>query len=245
MSFSDYVIYVDESGDHSLTSVDPDFPVFALDFCIFEKSHYFNVVVPRVQAFKFKYFGHDTIVLHEHPIRKQKPPFTFLTDRTTRAAFMEDLTRVIEGAEFTIVASVIDKAGHRQRHADPRNPYDVALGFCMERAYAHLRGLDQHTRLTHVVVEKRGRREDDALELVFRRICDGQNRWGRMPGFELVFAHKLINSAGLQLADLTARPIALHCLRPTQPNRAFEVIEPKLRRGPGGITRGWGLKLFP
>ena len=28
--FSDYVVYVDESGDHSLTSIDADYPVFVL-----------------------------------------------------------------------------------------------------------------------------------------------------------------------------------------------------------------------
>ena len=28
--FSDYVVYVDESGDHSLASIDSDYPVFVL-----------------------------------------------------------------------------------------------------------------------------------------------------------------------------------------------------------------------
>ena len=35
--FSDYVVFVDESGDHSLVSVDPSYPVFVLAFAIFEK----------------------------------------------------------------------------------------------------------------------------------------------------------------------------------------------------------------
>jgi hypothetical protein len=35
---SDFIIYVDESGDHSLESIDPDYPVFVLSFCIFRKS---------------------------------------------------------------------------------------------------------------------------------------------------------------------------------------------------------------
>lgn len=245
MEYSDYIIYVDESGDHSLTSIDPTFPVFALDFCIFEKRRYYTTVVPLVQEFKFNHFGHDTVVLHEHPIRKQKAPFTALNDRAKRKVFLEDLTRLIDVAEFTIVAAVIDKEQHRQRYSDPINPYEVALVFCLERAYGFLKDRGEHERQTHVVVERRGRREDDELELAFRRICAGANRWGAMPGFELVFAHKLINSAGLQIADLTARPIALHHLRPDQPNRAFDVIKPKLRRSPTGDTEGWGLKIFP
>lgn len=47
------------------------------------------------------------------------------------------------------------------------------------------------------------------------------------------------------MSDLMARPIALHHLRPGQRNRAFELIEPKLRRSPDGRTEGWGLKRLP
>ncbi len=53
--------------------------------------------------------------------------------------------------------------------------------------------------------------------------------------FQPVFIPKAANASGLQLADLTARPIALSRLRPDQPNRAFDIIQPKLG----------GLKCFP
>lgn len=245
MTYSDYVIYVDESGDHSLASIDRDYPVFVLDFCIFRKGHYANVVAPRVQAFKFAHFGHDIVVLHEHEIRKQKPPFVFLKSEDKRNAFMTGLNRLIEDADFTIVAAAIHKGNLTHRYVEPGNPYEMALTFCMERAYRFLRDRGQHIFTTHIVVEKRGKREDDELELAFRRIRDGANLEGAMPGFEIVFADKKTNSAGLQLADLTARPIGRHVLDPTQPNRAWDIIEPKLRRGPGGQVKGWGLKMFP
>ena len=59
--FSDFMVYVDESGDHSLTSIDKSYPIFALAFCVFYKSHYLNKVVPKVQRLKFDTFGsaHD------------------------------------------------------------------------------------------------------------------------------------------------------------------------------------------
>jgi hypothetical protein len=38
--FSDYVVYVDESGDHSLVNIDADYPVFVLALCVFHKRHY-------------------------------------------------------------------------------------------------------------------------------------------------------------------------------------------------------------
>ena len=245
MTYSDYVIYVDESGDHTLTAIDRDYPVFVLDFCIFRKDSYANVVAPQVQAFKFAHFGHDIVVLHEHEIRKQKPPFVFLKSRDKRDAFMDGLNRLIEQADFTIVAAAIHKERLTQRYAAPGNPYEMALTFCMERAHAFLRDRGQHMLTTHIVVERRGKREDDELELAFRRIRDGANYVGEMPGFEIIFADKKTNSAGLQLADLTARPIGRHVLDPAQPNRAWEIIEPKLRRSPAGVVRGWGLKVFP
>jgi hypothetical protein len=37
--FSTYIVYVDESGDHSLNTVDENYPVFVLAFCIFHKRH--------------------------------------------------------------------------------------------------------------------------------------------------------------------------------------------------------------
>ena len=245
MSYSDYVIYVDESGDHSLQSVDRNYPIFVLDFCIFQKTSFANVLVPKVQAFKFAHFGHDVVVLHERDIRKQLPPFVFLKDRQKREDFMDGLSRLIDDAEFTIVATVIDKQRHAETYANPDNPYNLALKFCMERAYGFLRQQGQHTDITHIVVERRGKREDDELELAFRRIQDGTSFQGAMPGFRLVFADKRVNSSGLQLADLTARPIGRHVTDPEQPNRAWEIIREKLYRSRTGSFEGYGLKVFP
>jgi len=53
------------------------------------------------------------------------------------------------------------------------------------------------------------------------------------------------NSTGLQLADLVAHPIGRHVVKPDQPNRAYDTLEPKFRRGPQGEVNGYGLKVFP
>ena len=245
MNFSDYVIFADESGDHSLAPIDGAYPVFVLDFCIFRKDYFANTIVPKVQMFKFKHFGHDMVVLHEHDIRKQKPPFVFLQNREKREAFMNGLSALIDGAEFTIVATVIDKHRYARTHLRPENPYELALKFCMERAHSFLRDRRQHTRTTHIVVERRGKREDDELELAFRRVLASSSFGITMPKFEIAFADKKTNSIGLQLADLTARPIGRHAMNPEQPNRAWDIIERKLHRNPAGETAEWGLKVFP
>jgi hypothetical protein len=109
----------------------------------------------------------------------------------------------------------------------------------------YLINLGQAEHTTHVQVECRGKAEDARLELEFRRICDGKNVIGNMPNLEIRFMDKKHNSTGLQLADLVAHPIGRHVINPDQPNRAYDILEPKFRRGPGGRVRGFGLKIFP
>ncbi len=73
----DYIFYADESGDHSLITIDPSYPTFALSLCGFKKTEYCSRIVPNFLRFKFKYFGHDSVVLHEREIRKQTGQFAF------------------------------------------------------------------------------------------------------------------------------------------------------------------------
>jgi hypothetical protein len=249
-SFSDYIVYVDESGDHSLVSIDQNYPVFVLAFCIFHKQYYSQNVVPAIQQLKFDYFGHDLVVLHEHEIRKEKAPFNIFKSREERELFLEKLTAIVSSSHFVLTAVVIEKQQLSQRYSEPSNPYHLALAFGLERVYRFLKEKGQESRQTHVVVECRGSKEDAELELEFRRVCDGAN-WFRKPlPFDIKFADKKVNSAGLQLADLVARPVGIHALRPEQTNRAFDVLKEKFyckggRCATGEGYEGWGLKRFP
>src|SRR3954468_19428944 len=94
----DFIIYVDESGDHSLESIDPEYPLFVLAFCIFRKADYVRTAVPSVQDLKFNWFGHDLVILHENEIVKRKPPFSFLQYDNLRARFMGDLNAIVANA---------------------------------------------------------------------------------------------------------------------------------------------------
>jgi len=245
MTFGDFIVYVDESGDHSLTSINPQNPVFVLAFCIFEKRPYYETIVPAVQRLKFDFWGHDCVVLHSHEIRKAYGDFNILLNAEVRIAFIERVNGLMGVLPFTVIAAVIDKQRHVKRYTDPANPYEIALTFCMERLQLWLAERGQADKLTHMVVERRGRTEDATLELEFRRIADGRNQVGQMPNLDIRFMDKKHNSTGLQLADLMAHPIGRHVINPAQPNRAYELIEPKLRRGPGNRVQGYGLKVFP
>ena len=244
--YSDYLVFVDESGDHGLRSIDPHYPVFVLAFCVVAKDDYVRTLTPALQEFKLQHFGHENIILHERDIRKDSGAFGILGAPERKDAFMTGLTNVVAAAPFTLVASVIRKDALQAEYSQPRNPYHLALGFGLERVHGFLRERGSaYEAITHVLVERRGNVEDYALKREFEAICAGKNYLDAALPFELVFADKKANLAGLQLADLVARPIGLHILRPGQPNRAFEIIEGKFRRSPQGSLDGWGLKCFP
>lgn len=139
MSFSNFIIYVDESGDHSLTSIDENYPVFVLSFCIFEKARYSAQASRDLQDFKFRWFGHDSFVLHESDIVKRRFPFGFLQFDEIRERFLNDLSAVLETTPMTVIAALIRKDALKRRYTNPENPYQLALLFCLEKANEFLR----------------------------------------------------------------------------------------------------------
>lgn len=248
--FSKYIIYVDESGDHSLQSIDDNYPVFVLAFCIFHKRHYSEVIVPALEKFKFNHFGHDQVVLHENEIRKEKGVFNIFRSKEEKYHFLNELTQIIEFSKFILISCTIDKRALKKQADLDSNPYHTALGFCMETLHEFLHEKNQHLKKTFVVVECRGNKEDKELELEFRRVCDGHNRLGTKLPFEVLFSDKKAMSSGLQLADLVARPIGLKTLRPAQENRAFDVLTQKFycnggRGNLGQFFEGVGMKIYP
>lgn len=211
-----------------------------------------------MQAFKFRWFGHDNVVLHESDIVKKRGPFHFLQYDKIKVRFLEDMNSVMDAMPMIVVASVIRKESLKRRYVNPENPYQLGLLFCMEKAHEFIEHHAAHENRCHIVCESRSPREkagkgkeDAALELEFRRIVAGdhylQVRNGRrpMPCFDIVFASKLANSTGLQIADLIARPIGLRIFKGNQENRAFDIISKKLWRGPRSQSIFYGLKVFP
>lgn len=233
-NYGDYIIFVDESGDHGLQSIDQDYPIFALVFVIIKKQDYLEKIIPAFLDLKFKYWGHEQVIFHEHEIRKQKGLFGLLrTDPVLRENFQNEMTALIRDCPFNFIGAVIKKEDLRKKYTTPYNPYQIAMLFCMEEALAFLKRNGQAGKPTHLIIEGRGSKENNELELEFRRICDNKGDWGykqadfKQVPFEMVCADKKCNSVGLQLADLIARPIGLKTLRPTQENRAMDAIKDK------------------
>jgi Protein of unknown function (DUF3800) len=239
-AFSKYIIYADESGSPNLLADAEDYPIFVLNFLVVEKRVYSEHIVPAVQQLKFRFFGHDQIILHEHAIRKEKE--AFIRSRLNgqeRARFLEALTPLVARQDFAFDCAVVDKLKLQQTTDEPWGPYEIALGICMEQSAQRLRNAGEKNTEVHIVLESRGAKEDKVLELEFRRIASGQARvrFGESAvkhfNWVPVFADKKSNSAGLQIVDLAARPLGLSYLRPQQFNRAFSAM--KLTSAENGI----------
>lgn len=238
--FSEYIIFADESGDHGLSSINPENPVFALAFCIFKKSDYTSIFKNTLTKFKLHFWGHDLVVLHNHEIRKSTGEFGFLFNEEKRKMFMHALNEMVRSIPFSIVATVVDKRQlFDSQHA--HNPYILALGSCLRQTVEFLEEQKQSQHLTHLIVESRGKPEDRDLELEFRKIAAERSPEGYP--LDIRFASKQTNSGGLQIADLVAHPIARHVIKRDQPNKAFDIIKEKLLGYPD--HEGVGLKCFP
>jgi hypothetical protein len=235
--YSDYIVFVDESGSPTLEPVDPDYPIFVLIFCVVKKSDYSHSIQPAFKDLKFKYFGHDMTALHSHAIRKPKGEFAFLQVKELREAFMNDLNEIMASQTYHLIVHIIDKMALKKRYAKPYDPYNIALRMNMEQLTCFLRENGQSHKRCHIVAESRGKKEDNQLELEFRRVLDPNDGWGIAKRFSfsdadlnLRFVEKKINSAGLQISDLAGQPIGRHHLKPDQENRSYDIVKEKIYR---------------
>lgn len=244
--FGDYIVFVDESGDQSLTSIDANYPMFVLSFCIFRKEHYAEYVVPQMVRLKFDFFGSDIPIMHETEMRKRSGDFAFLNDRSRAEEFYSRLNTLMEDAEYTIQSVAIDKRKLLASYRDcAMSPYDIAAQFGIERVFYELQSHGQRGKATPVIFECRGKKEDKALRGTLNDLLASPDIRGMSETIRPMWAPKSMNLVGLQFADMTARPIGVHCLRPGQDNRAWDIIKGKLRRSSTGMVNGYGLKVFP
>ena len=244
-----YLLFMDESGDHGLKTIDPNFPIFVLTGLLFSEENY-QVVCRKIDEFKNKYLGTAEVILHRRDMRKYERGFEILFDADVKRRFYADLNGILQDASYTIISSIINKQKHIEQYGKlADDPYEIALTFVLERTLFEADDKRDVTEI-HVTIEGRGKKEDALLakrynELLYRGTGQVESR--RLTNVydeELEVRLKRDNDCGLQLADLCAYPIARYFLNNNEPNPAYEVIKGKIRKGPR-TTLGYGIKIFP
>ncbi len=243
-NYSEYIIYGDETGDQSMTSIYKEHPVFALTLCVFSKRRvYIEQVVRLFKKFKFSFWGHDAIILHGAKLRRQIEDFQFLQNKIRRGLFLDELSEAIRNSPFTVISTAIDKRLLKENEPYPTNAYELSLEYCLDNVYRFLQENKQPGKVTHIIIESRGRNFDNELNISFRKILEKNiDRQNAFP-LKIIFVDKKANSIGLQIADLVAHPIGRHVTSRENKSRAFDIVVEKFYKYPN--YAGSGLEIFP
>lgn len=243
-----YYLFIDESGDPSLNSINLEFPVFILLGCIFEHNAYISIN-SKISELKKQFFDSENVILHSRDIRKCEGVFAKLFDLDVKAQFYNALNTILEQEEYTVIAVAIKKQNFIDKYGKiSDDPYELSLSFLLERALMHTdHSIDNNI---HIKIESRGKREDSMLQKRYNRLLDigsshiapsrFKERFSKME-----FVKKTDNDTGLQIADLCAYPVARHIINPKEPYPAYDIVNKKFRQGKNKSFLGYGLKIFP
>ena len=240
-------LFIDESGDHGLSSLNPNFPLFLLCGVVISSEEY-ELLRQGFNAIKQDIWQSKNVIFHSRDIRKCEKEFKYLFDLTLKANFYQQLDNVIASREYSIIASAIKKDDYIKKYGKISDDvYEIGLSFIIERAIFFLDGFKTNISGLNIIIEKRGKKEDKKLEEHFQRILSrgtGYIKPERIRAYNLSiqFRSKKENINGLQLADLIAYPIARYVLESHRVNPSFEVFEHKFYNKKG---RRYGLKIFP
>lgn len=241
------VLFLDESGDHNLSVIDPEYPVFVLGGVILDKEYAEVELTDALNEFKRELFGSTEVVLHTADITRNRNGFERMQDTGFRNWFYQRLNDLMRNLTYSVVACVVRKEEHLARYGlAALDPYLLSLDVLVERFYFDIstggnRGI--------IVAERREPTLDRGLELAWLNLKIRGTRYLQAKVIEdritaLNLRAKRDNIAGLQLADLVVSPIGRHILG--KPDREdWRVIAGKLRRSPQGRVEDYGLVVLP
>lgn len=246
------ILFLDESGDHSLSIIDPQFPVFVLCGVIMDEEYHQKTATDLLSEFKVRLFGNPEIILHTADFTRNKSGFEAMSDHEFRRDFFTGLQHLIRTLELKIVACVIKKHDHLEKYGlNALDPYLLSLSILAERFIFEC-GSAGGT----IVAEARNPTLNNALELAFLDLkirgttfISATKLQSRIHNFAI--RQKKDNIAGLQIADAVATPIGRHAIgKATYPlycEKAdfFSVLQPKFRQSWDGRVEGMGLIVLP
>jgi hypothetical protein len=241
------VLFLDESGDHNLSAIDPQYPMFVLGGVIMDKDYADDVLTAELNAFKQALFGRSDIVLHSADITRNRNGFESLKSADFRARFYEALNLLMRRLKYSVVACAIRKDKHLSRYGVAAlDPYLLSLNVLVERFCFDIGKVSGGGV---IVAEKRDPTLDRQLDLAWLNLKIQGTQYLRANDIEdrilgLNLRVKGDNIAGLQLADLVVSPIGRYMLGKPE-KEDWRVVAEKFRRSPSGRVDGYGLVVLP
>jgi hypothetical protein len=239
-------LYVDESGDHNLLDIDPNYPIFVLGGIIIDVETHNSILNPKLADFKTRLLGSKDIILHCLDYSRSKNGFEKMRDRNFRKGFFTEIENIIKITNFTLLACIIDKVAHRKKYIYASDPYILSLEILIEKFTFYLK----HNKQEGIIIaESRGPQLDNALELAFLNTKINGTRFfapkeitERIKG--LVIKKQNENVAGLQITDSVVSQIGRKYLK-YKAYFDYEVIKSKFDKHSCGKYLGYGLVILP
>ena len=110
------VMFLDESGDHNLSVIDPQYPLFVLGGVIVDKDYAVGELTEKLAAFKRELFGREDLILHTADITRNRNGFERLKEPVFRQRFYERLNVLMAELRYSVVACAIRKDEHLSRY---------------------------------------------------------------------------------------------------------------------------------
>jgi len=143
---TEYIMFLDESGNHDLNKIANNFPVFCLAGCIFEKEYYHQVGRLLIDQVKIEFWNRQDVIFHSREIRKIEKDFVILNDREIKKNFYDAINTLLNQLQFYIIAVVIDTKKHLQYYGrNAYHPYNMSFEFILERYSIFLRRKNNST----------------------------------------------------------------------------------------------------
>lgn len=243
------VLFIDESGDHNLDVIDPQYPLFVLGGCVIDLDYHDAIVKPRLCEFKKSLFDRDDFILHTADIARRRGIFSKLTDKAFREHFYEETNRLMDEVDYTIIASVIKKTEHLRRYGLAAiDPYMLCLRILVERFVLEIKNRGGAVSGL-IIAESRDETLDNELRLAWMELRTSGTAYitaseVRKYVSELHIRNKNNNIAGLQIADLIVSPVGRFVLG-KNPKQDWQIIKKKLRKNSVGRYMGYGLVILP
>lgn len=163
-----FYFFIDESGDHSLKSYDPTFPIFNLCGILVSEENY-KTIDERIKKIKTKYWGKESIIFHSREIRKKENEFSILSNKGLNTDFIHDINELIMNSKFRIISSIIHKPKYIGKYGSmTEQVYELCFMFMIERVVFSLdEVVGVENKSLEIIVEKRGKKEDRKLKKFF------------------------------------------------------------------------------
>lgn len=234
-------LYIDESGDDNLKSVDPNYPVFVLCGVIIDNDK-IPSIEKKLHAFKQAFFNNPDLIFHTADITRIKKGFECLVDKEKREQFYVEMNALMSELDYEIIACTIDKAKHKEKYGNLAfNVYEYTLRIMVQK-FIYSLGDEEYG---YIQCEQRNKILDNEIFSEWEKI--------QHQGVPFVSANKINrkiksfslhtkeeNIGGLQLADLAATPIGRWYIGKNS-KKDFEVIKTKIRKDKNGRIDGYGI----